>query len=78
MHLKAFTPTNPAGDEFLQNSFPRPLADFPIFEMVRDGEMAQFEDTDAESVHPVIRDLAQVLARLGPLGDQRQQIVDAG
>ena len=60
MHLKAFTRTNPAADEFLQNAFPRPLAEFPIFELVRDGEMAQFEDTDAESVHPLIGNLARL------------------
>ncbi|MEO6842699.1 MAG: GAF domain-containing protein [Bradyrhizobium sp.] len=60
MHLKAFTPTNPAADELLQASFPRPLAEFPIFELVRDGRTMQFADTDAESgVHPVIRDLAR-------------------
>jgi two-component system, NtrC family, sensor kinase len=60
MHLKAFTPTNPAADELLQASFPRPLAEFPIFELVRDGRTMQFADTDAESgVHPSIRDLAR-------------------
>ena len=60
MHLKAFTPTNPAADELLQASFPRPLAEFPIFELVRDGRTMQFADTEAESgVHPFIRDLAR-------------------
>jgi two-component system, NtrC family, sensor kinase len=60
MHLKAFTPTNPAADELLQASFPRPLAEFPIFELVRDGRTMQFADTDAESgVHPSLRDLAR-------------------
>jgi two-component system NtrC family sensor kinase len=60
MHLKAFTPTNPAADELLQASFPRPLAEFPIFELVRDGQTTQFADTEAQSgVHPFIRDLAR-------------------
>jgi two-component system NtrC family sensor kinase len=60
MHLKAFTPTNPAADELLQASFPRPLAEFPIFELVRDGQTMQVADTDAEAgVHPSIRDLAR-------------------
>jgi two-component system, NtrC family, sensor kinase len=60
MHLKAFTPTNPAADELLQASFPRPLAEFPIFELVRDGQTTQVADTDAVSgVHPSLRDLAQ-------------------
>ncbi len=60
MHLKAFTPTNPAADELLQASFPRPLAEFPIFELVRDGQTMQFADTEAAAdVHPFIRDLAR-------------------
>jgi GAF domain-containing protein len=60
MHLKSFTCTNPAADEFLQNSFPRPLSEFPIFEMVRDGGLGKFEDTEAESVHPLITNLARL------------------
>ncbi len=61
MHLKSFTRTNPEADEFLQASFPRPLAEFPVFELVRDGEIARFTDTEAESgVPPVIRELARL------------------
>jgi GAF domain-containing protein len=60
MHLKAFTPTNPAADELLQGSFPLPLGQFPIFELVRDGETAQFTDTEVESEVPaMIRNLAR-------------------
>ena len=59
MHLKAFTRTSPAGDEMLQSLFPRPLAGFPIFELVSEGETAQFADTEAESVPPEMRDLAR-------------------
>jgi len=60
MHLKAFTPTGPAGDELVQAMYPRPLAEFPIFELVEAGETAQFTDTEAESgVAPAIRDLAR-------------------
>jgi GAF domain-containing protein len=59
MHLKAFTPTNPAADELLQAMFPRSLAEFPIFELVRDGETAQFADTEAADVPPALRALAR-------------------
>jgi two-component system, NtrC family, sensor kinase len=60
MYLKAFTPTNPAADELLQGMFPRPLAEFPIFELVRDGEARQIADTEAETgIAPVLRDLAR-------------------
>ncbi len=37
LHLVAFTPTNAAADEALQAAFPRPIADFPPFILVRDG-----------------------------------------
>src|SRR5258707_950183 len=57
-HLAAFTPTNPAADEALQASFPRPLAEFPPFELVREGEAAQVIDTEVESGVP---DLARLL-----------------
>ena len=46
LHLAAFTPTNPAADETLKASFPRPLAEFPPFVLVRDGETVQFTDTE--------------------------------
>src|SRR6185437_10068035 len=59
MHLKAFTRTSPAGDEMLQSLFPRPLAGFPIFELVEAGETAQFTDTEAESAPSEMRDLAR-------------------
>ena len=61
LHLVAFTPTNAAADEALQAAFPRPIADFPPFVLVRDGETQQFIDTEAESgVPPVIRELARL------------------
>src|SRR2546429_4675760 len=43
-HLAAFTPTNPAADEKVEASFPRPPADVPPFELVRQGEHAQVLD----------------------------------
>src|ERR1700761_8149318 len=59
MHLKAFTHTSVAGDEMLQSMFPRPLAGFPIFELVSEGQTAQFADTEAEGVPAEMRDLAR-------------------
>ena len=59
MHLKAFTPTSPAGDELLQAMYPRPLAEFPTFELVRGGATAQFADTEAAGVPLAMRDLAR-------------------
>jgi two-component system NtrC family sensor kinase len=60
LHLAAFTPTNPAADEVLKASFPRPLAEFPAFLLVRDGETVQFADTEAEDVPHLNRDLARL------------------
>src|ERR1019366_4345524 len=60
LHLAAFTPTNAAADEVLKASFPRPLAEFPPFELVRDGETVEFTDTESEDVPPLIRDLARL------------------
>jgi GAF domain-containing protein len=60
LHLAAFTPTNPSADEVLQASFPRPLAEFPTFELVRDGQTEQFVDTESESVPQLNRDLARL------------------
>jgi two-component system NtrC family sensor kinase len=60
LHLVASTPTNQAADETLKASFPRPLAEFPPFELVRGGETVQFADTEAVDVPPVNRQLARL------------------
>ena len=60
LHLAAFTPTNAAADEALKAAFPRPLAEFPPFVLVRDGKTEQFVDTEADGVPPLIRDLARL------------------
>ena len=48
-HLKAFTPTTPKADEVLRSTFPRPVADFPPFQMAQAGKVAQIPDTEALS-----------------------------
>jgi len=60
LHLAAFTPTNARADEALQASFPIPLAKFPPFELVRDGETVQFIDTEAEGVPVTNREMARL------------------
>ncbi|MEH2588653.1 GAF domain-containing protein [Bradyrhizobium sp. AZCC 1721] len=60
LHLVAYTPTNPEADEALKASFPRKLAEFPIFELVRSGETIQFADTEAEGVPEANRELARL------------------
>ena len=60
LHLVAFTRTNAAADQALEASFPRPIAEFPPFELVRGGETVAFPDTEAENVPPVNRELARM------------------
>ncbi len=61
LNLVAFTPTTEVADAALQATFPRPIAEFPPFAMVRDGEIAQIADTDADpSVPAMMRDLARL------------------
>ncbi|MBR1087287.1 GAF domain-containing protein [Bradyrhizobium manausense] len=54
-HLAAFTPTTPAADDILNKAFPRPINDFPQFELTRSGKAVQIPDveqeTDAEIRH---------------------------
>ena len=60
-HLMAFTPTNRCCGRSLESSFPLPVARFPPFELVRDGAVVQFADTEAESGVPrVNRDIARL------------------
>ena len=60
LHLVAFTPSSPEADAGLQASFPQPVADFPIFGLVRDGATIQFPDTDADGVPAMNRDLGRM------------------
>ena len=46
-HLTAFTPTNPAADEVLKNTFPMPIANFPLAQRnMLNGETDQIHDTE--------------------------------
>jgi two-component system NtrC family sensor kinase len=60
LHLVAYTPTDAAADDALKASFPRPLAEFPTFALVRDGNTVQFADTELEDVPPPNRELARL------------------
>src|SRR5262249_39754801 len=60
LHLVAYTPTNPAADDSLTASFPRPIAEFPTFALVRDGQTVQFPDTEAEDVPDANRELGRL------------------
>ncbi|NOJ43399.1 GAF domain-containing protein [Bradyrhizobium sp. WSM 1791] len=60
LHLVAYTPTSPEADEALKASFPRKLAEFPTFGLVRNGETIQFADTEAEEVPEANRELARL------------------
>ena len=60
IYLAAFTPTNQAADAALMASFPRPLAEFPPFLLVRDGETIQLADTEADHVPPGSRELGRL------------------
>src|SRR5271167_3663688 len=60
LHLVAFTSTNAAADAALKATFPRPLTDFPVMELVRNGETIEFTDTETKDVPQVNRELARV------------------
>src|SRR4030095_11249802 len=60
LHLVAYTPTSPEADEGLKSSFPRKIAEFPTFELVRNGRTIQFPDTEAAEVPEANRELARL------------------
>ncbi|MCK1361548.1 GAF domain-containing protein [Bradyrhizobium sp. 199] len=60
LHLVAFTPIDPETDEGLKASFPRKIADFPTFALVRGGETIQFPDSEADDVPQLNRELARL------------------
>jgi GAF domain-containing protein len=46
--LGAFTPVSPEADAALTALYPRRLADYPLFELVRGGEVAEVTDIEAD------------------------------
>ncbi len=61
LQLAAFTPTTVLADAALQALFPRPIAEFPPFALVREGQVAQIGDTESDpGVPPMLRDLARL------------------
>ena len=57
-HLAAFTPTTPAADNILKNAFPRPVSDFPRFELTLSGTVVQLPDI-AEEPSVEVRQIAE-------------------
>ncbi len=48
VELAAFTRVSPEADEVLQRAFPRALGDYPLFQLVRGGDVIQFPDTESD------------------------------
>jgi PAS domain S-box-containing protein len=48
VELVAFTSVSPEADAALQASFPRPVTAYPLFELVRGGQVVEIPDTESE------------------------------
>ena len=48
VELVAFTPVSPEADAALQASFPRPVTAYPLFELVRGGQVVVIPDSESE------------------------------
>jgi PAS domain S-box-containing protein len=48
VELVAFTSVSPEADAALQDSFPRPVTAYPLFELVRGGQVLEIPDTESE------------------------------
>jgi two-component system NtrC family sensor kinase len=60
VELAAFTSVSPEADAALRTSFPRPLTDYPMFELARDGHVVNIPDTESEfGVWAGARDIAR-------------------
>ena len=46
--MVAFTPVSPEADAALQTSFPRPVTAYPLFELVRGGQVVEIPDSESE------------------------------
>jgi GAF domain-containing protein len=73
MHLVAFTSTDPAGDSILQKLSPMRLDQFPVFEVVRRGEVVQVEDTESTQF-PISDDAAKRLRDVARARGYRSQL----
>ncbi|WP_454616142.1 GAF domain-containing protein [Bradyrhizobium cenepequi] len=60
LHLVAYTPVSLEADEALKSSFPRQIADFPTFALVRGGKTVQFPDSEADDVPELNKELARL------------------
>ncbi len=61
MHLMAFTRSNPEADAALQASFPRPLSEADWSDRIRNREVVEIPDAQAEwAEQPWLRDLARL------------------
>jgi two-component system, NtrC family, sensor kinase len=59
LHLMAFTPTNAAADKAFRATFPAPVADIPLLELVHAGKVAQVADTEAASTDTRLTTIAR-------------------
>jgi PAS domain S-box-containing protein len=58
--LVAFTSVNPEADAALRTSFPRPVSDYPLFDLIRDGQVLEIADSESElGVRTGARDLGR-------------------
>jgi PAS domain S-box-containing protein len=48
VELVAFTSVSPEADAALQDSFPRPVTAYPLFELVRGGQVVEIPDSESE------------------------------
>ena len=48
VELAAFTSVSPEADAALCVSFPRPVTAYPLFELVRDGQVVEIPDSESE------------------------------
>jgi PAS domain S-box-containing protein len=46
--LVAFTSVNPEADAALRASFPRPVTDYPLIDLIRDGQVLEIADSESE------------------------------
>ena len=58
VNLVAYTPISPAADAVLKDSFPRPTANLPFFEIAKNGEVVQEADSETNP-NLDMRNLAQ-------------------